>query len=90
MDEEVRAAISQARKQLKTDKASLASLEAWALSWHELCYQLVMSYTGLSLMRLVTEENADSIFQIAHRFIPQKARTRVAVEISKILSAYTN
>jgi hypothetical protein len=90
MDKEVRDAIAQARKELKTDKASLDSLEAWARSWHELCYQLVMSYTGLSLMRLVKAENADKLFQIAHRFVPQKARTRIAMEISKILSAYMN
>jgi len=90
MDEEVRAAISQARTLLKTDQACLASLEAWARSWHDVCYQLIMSYTGLSLMRLVTTENAGSIFEIARRFIPQNGRTREAMEISRTLSAYTN
>ena len=90
MDEEVRAAISQARTLLQTDQACLASLEAWSRSWHDLCYQLIMSYTGLSLMRLVTTENAGTIFEIAHRFMPKNERTLQAMEISRTLQAYTN
>jgi len=90
MDEEVRAAISQARTLLKTDQACLASLEAWSRSWQDLCYQLIMSYTGLSLMRLVTTENAGNIFEIAHRFMPKNGRKQEAMEISRTLQAYTN
>ena len=90
MDEQVRTAISQARQQLKTDRESLASLDELTRLWNDLCYRLVMYYTGLSLMRLVEGENARSILQMAHRIIPRNGRSQLSTEIAKSLSGYLN
>jgi hypothetical protein len=47
MDEQVRTVISQARQRLETDKECLAALDELTHLWNDLCYRLVMSYTGL-------------------------------------------
>jgi hypothetical protein len=78
MDELVRVAVSQAREQLKDDHESLASLEHLVRVWNKLCYQLVVSYTGLSLMRLLTAENASSLLEVAHNIMGRKNGTSEA------------
>jgi hypothetical protein len=90
MDEQVRTAISQARQQLKTDKESLASLDELTRLWNDLCYRLVMCYAGLSLMRLVGEDNARSILQLAHRIIPLKGRSQLPTWFVKSLISHLN
>lgn len=74
MDDRVRKAILQAREQLKNDKKSLEILEDLCRIWNRLCYQLIMSYTGLTLMQLVTEENAAEILHMAHKMVGNSPR----------------
>jgi hypothetical protein len=90
MDEQVRSAISQAREQLSTDKECLASLDELICLWNDLCYRLVMTYMGLSLMKLVNVETARSIFQIVHGIIPENGRTQFSKEIAKSPSGCLN
>lgn len=90
MDEHVRTAISNARQHLKTDKAALASLDELARLWNDLCYRLVMSYTGLSVMMLAKADNALSILQLAHKIIPLRGRIHLSTEIAKSLSGHMN
>lgn len=79
MDEQVRAAISQARDQLENDEESLARLNELARLWNESTYRLVMSFAGLSLMRLAKAENAHSILQMANSIIPRTGSSGVCV-----------
>jgi hypothetical protein len=90
MDERVRTAISQARQQLRNDRESLASLDEFARLWNDLSYRLIMSYTGISLMKLVTMENGRSILQLAQSLIPQKGRSLLSLECGKSLSEFSN
>jgi len=90
MDEQVRTAISQARQQLKTDKESLASLDELTRLWNELCYRLVMTYAGLSVMKLVKPENARGMLQIAHSIIPQNGRSQLSTWIVESLISGSN
>jgi hypothetical protein len=90
MDERVRIAISQARLQLKTDKESLARLDELSRLWNDLSYRLVMSYTGITLMKLVTMENGRSILQLAQSLIPQKGLSLLSLDCGKSLSEFSN
>lgn len=90
MDERVRIAISQARLQLKTDKESLARLDELSRLWNDLSYRLVMSYTGITLMKLVTMENGRSILQLARSLIPQKGLSLLSLDCGKSLSEFSN
>lgn len=90
MDEQVRTVISQAREQLKTDEQLLASLDELTLLWNDLHHRLVMTYTGLSLMKLVKMENARSILQIAHKIIPQNGYAQFSTEMAKTLLGCLN
>lgn len=90
MDERVRTVISQARQQLRNDKESLAHLDELSRLWNDLSYRLVMSYTGISLMKLVTTENARSILQLAQSLVPPKGRSLLSMDCGKSLSEFTN
>ncbi len=79
MDDCVRATISQARDKLKDDPEFLASLDELARLWNASCYQFVMLYTGLSLMRLVKAENAHSLLQMAQSIIPRDSSSGICV-----------
>lgn len=79
MDKQVRAAILQARDQLQNDEGSLERLDELARLWNELCYRLVMSYSGLSLMCLVNAENVQSILEMADRIVRRNRPSDVSV-----------
>jgi hypothetical protein len=90
MDERVRTAISQARQQLRNDRDSLAKLDELTRLWNDLSYRLIMSYTSISLMKLVTMENGRSILQLAQSLIPQKGLSLLSLECGKSLSEFSN
>ena len=73
MDEQVRETISHARDQLEDDAESLARLNELVSSWTESCYQLMMSYNGLSLMKFIRAENAQSMLDMAQSIIPRNS-----------------
>jgi hypothetical protein len=79
MDESVRAAITQARDSVREDREFQSSLDDLARLWNESCYQVIMLYTGLSLMRLVRAENAHHILQMAQSIIPRDASSGICV-----------
>lgn len=79
MDEQVRAVVSQARGQLENDKDSLERLDELVRLWHESCYRLMMSYTGLSLMRFAKAQYVQSILEMAHNVVPRNGSSGTLV-----------